>query len=60
LVIALRPQLGFRLEEDTALKLEWLKQISLVFKPHEPEIAAYVGGVLEQVRDRACAYLLST
>lgn len=47
--LCLMQQLGFRLEEDTALKLEWLKQISLVFKPHEPEIAAYVGGVLEQL-----------
>ena len=39
-------QLSFNLGSETSLKLDWLKQISLVFNPQAPEIAGFVRDVL--------------
>lgn len=50
ILLCLMQQLSFNLGKQTALKLDWLKQISLVFNPQEPEIATFVTQVLGQLQ----------
>jgi hypothetical protein len=48
--VAVVSQLSFDMGRETSLKLEWLKQISQVLRPEDPEIVTYVSHVLTQLR----------
>ena len=52
ILVSLIQQLGERLESDSKIKMQWLREALRMVRPDDPQIAPTIGRVLHQLKER--------